>query len=129
VIADAARAKIVAHARAQAPAECCGILLGTGDDVVDAFPARNTAETPTSRYLVDPQDHFNAIREARQRGISVLGFYHSHPRSPAEPSPTDIAEARFSGYIYLIVSLLGDHPELRAFRVDDAAWRPLIIPA
>jgi proteasome lid subunit RPN8/RPN11 len=128
-ISATARAKMVAHARAEAPAECCGVLLGGGDAVVDALPARNVAETPATRYLLDPQDHFNAIREARRRGVQVVGFYHSHPRSAAEPSPTDKAEANFPGYVYVIVSLADSQPDVRAFALEGADWRPLVIPA
>jgi len=119
---------MIAHARGEAPAECCGVLLGAGDEIVDALPARNIAETPATRYLLDPQDHFNAIREARRRGVEVVGFYHSHPRSPAEPSPTDKAEANCPGYVYVIVGLGGAEPDVRAFALEGADWRPLVIP-
>src|SRR6478736_10372981 len=86
---------VLAHAREAAPAECCGLLLGTGSSVVAAARARNTASDPTRRFEIDPQDHIDARREARGRGLAVLGFYHSHPRSPAVPSPTDLAEASY----------------------------------
>lgn len=108
---------VVAHARQAAPAECCGVLIGTEGDVVEAVPARNLAETPT-RFLIDPQDHVRAIRSARARGLEVVGFYHSHPHSPAEPSPTDREEATYPDHVSLIVSLASEPPEARLFRFD-----------
>ena len=110
-------AAIVAHARAQAPAECCGVLIGRDGHVVDAVPARNAADRPT-RFLIDPQDHFAAIRLARQRQLDVVGYYHSHPRSAAEPSETDVAEANYPDHLALIVSLALEPPDVRLYRFD-----------
>jgi proteasome lid subunit RPN8/RPN11 len=115
---------IAAHALREAPRECCGMLIGSGASVTEAAPARNLAEKPT-RFLIDPQDHIDAIRGARQRGLAVLGFYHSHPHSPAVPSATDRAEAAYPGDLYLIVSLSDDPPELRLYRLTDGNFREL----
>jgi proteasome lid subunit RPN8/RPN11 len=108
-------AKRVAHARAEGSRECCGLLVGTGTSVTEAVPARNLADLPT-RFLIDPQDHINAIRDARVRGLEVLGFYHSHPHSPPVPSETDRAEASYPDHLYLIASLASEPPEIRLFR-------------
>ena len=109
---------IVAHARQAAPAECCGLLLGTGNMVAVAVRARNIAHDPTRRFEIDPQDHIDARRDARALGLTVLGFYHSHPRAPAEPSPTDLAEASYPDHLYLIVSLAAAAPHLGLFRLE-----------
>ena len=106
---------IVAHARAAKPAECCGLLVGSASSVTEAVPARNLADLPT-RFLIDPQDHINAIRHARDRGLEVLGFYHSHPHSPPVPSETDRAEAGYPEHLYLIASLASEPPEIRLYR-------------
>lgn len=108
---------VVAHARAAAPAECCGVLIGRGDEVVEAVPTRNAADQPT-RFLIDPQDHFDAIRAARRRQLDVVGYYHSHPHSRAVPSATDLAEANYPDHLSLIVGLRDDPPELRLYRFD-----------
>jgi len=100
------------------------MLVGTGTAVIDAAPARNIANQPT-RFLIDPQDHIDAIRAARERGLAVLGFYHSHPHSPAVPSETDRAEASYPGDLYMIVSLKDDPPELRLYRLTDGNFREL----
>ena len=107
---------VVAHAREAAPAECCGLLLGSPASIVEAARTRNIAEDPASRFLIDPKDHIDGRREARRRSLEVVGFYHSHPRSPAEPSARDRAEASYPDDLYLIVSLLAEPPEIRVFR-------------
>ena len=96
---------MVRHAHEAAPDECCGLLLGLGDEIVDVFRARNIAVDPATRFLIDPADHFAARRAARERGLEVVGFYHSHPRSPADPSARDGAEFSYPGHLYAIVSL------------------------
>src|SRR5438105_1085350 len=104
-VAHQALESIVAHAREVAPAECCGLLLGGEAGVAEAVRTRNIADEPVSRFVIDPKDHIDGRRDARRRGLDVVGFYHSHPRSPARPSETDRAEASYSDYLYLIVSL------------------------
>lgn len=115
---------VIAHAREAAPAECCGLLLGRGDQVVEAVRARNIAESP-ARFLMDPRDHIDARRGARGRGLGVLGFYHSHPRSPAIPSATDLAEAAYPNHLYAIVSLAADPADVQLFRLDEGNFRPI----
>ena len=117
VIAD-----MLAHARQEAPRECCGLLVGNGDAVTRNVRARNLDER-TTRYLVDPEDHFTAIREARSEGAEVIGAYHSHPTTDPVPSPSDIAEAYSAAeFVYVIVSLVKE--EVRAYRSGVGAFTP-----
>jgi proteasome lid subunit RPN8/RPN11 len=108
---------MLAHARQEAPRECCGLLIGEGEAVVRSVRARNL-DAKAVRYLIDPEDHFAAIRGAREAGLEVVGAYHSHPSSAPVPSATDIAEAN-SGpdFLYVIVSLVND--EVQAYRIAD----------
>lgn len=102
-IAPEVVAAILEHAREEAPRECCGLLIGRGRDVVRAVRARNL-DPSLNRYLIDPADHFEAIRTARSSGLKVIGGYHSHPAGEPIPSASDIAEA--SGgrdFLYVIV--------------------------
>ena len=108
---------MIAHARADAPLECCGLLIGGEQRVDETWPARNLRSSPVA-YQVDPRDHFEAIREARRSGRAVIGAYHSHPGSPAFPSRTDVAEANDPSLLYVIVSLLNDPPDVRAFTIE-----------
>jgi proteasome lid subunit RPN8/RPN11 len=116
---------VVAHARAAAPEECCGLLLGRAEAIVDAVPTRNVAEQPASRFLIEPKDHIDGRRNARDRGLAVVGFYHSHPRSAPAPSPTDLAEATYPDYIYAIVSLAGARPQVNLFRLEGGRFVPV----
>jgi proteasome lid subunit RPN8/RPN11 len=116
---------ILAHAREEAPRECCGLLVGKGDSVVSSYRARNLA-APATRYLIAPGDHFAAIRAARAQGLEVIGAYHSHPSSAPVPSPTDVAEANSgSDFLYVIVSLVNE--DVRAYRIDAGVCQPLAL--
>lgn len=113
---------MLAHAREEAPRECCGILIGREDAIGRSVRARNLDAT-TTRYLIDPEDHFAAIRGARAEGLEVVGAYHSHPSSAPVPSPTDIVEANNSSdFLYVIVSPVGD--DVRAYRIERGAFTP-----
>jgi proteasome lid subunit RPN8/RPN11 len=113
---------VISHARQTAPAECCGLLLGTPDSITEARRARNLASNP-NRFLIDPKDHVEARREGRSLGLDVVGFYHSHPHSAAVPSATDLAEASYPDHLYLIVSVAGDLPEARLYRLKVDVFR------
>lgn len=117
---------VVDHARREAPLECCGLLIGAEDDVLESRPARNLRQSRTA-YLVDPEDHFAAIRGARAAGLAVVGGYHSHPRSLPVPSATDIAEATDAEFLYLIVSLAENEPEIAVYRIREGAFREIPI--
>ena len=109
---------IAAHAWGEVPNECCGLLVGGGGAIVEAVPARNVLAHP-SRYQIDPQDHIATNRRLRGTDRTVVGAYHSHPRSPAVPSPRDVEEAHYPEFVWLIVSLVSDPPEFRAYRIRD----------
>lgn len=104
------------HARRDVPNECCGLLTGTSQRIQSARPARNIAESPATRYLIDPADHFAAIRAARAADLDVVGAYHSHVASLPVPSATDRAEAH-PNFVYLIVSLADCRRRIRAWRL------------
>lgn len=116
-ISQAAFDAIVAHAREAAPRECCGLLIGAGRRIESTHPSRNIDPSP-ARFLIDPLDHFTAIHAARAGGREVVGVYHSHPSTPARPSASDLAEACYAEYAYVIVSLASDPPEVRLFRFE-----------
>lgn len=116
---------IVNHARACYPRECCGILLGTvaeGDvrTVTVALACRNAYEgDQADRFELDPKDQFDAQRAARQQGLEVIGFFHSHPNCDAYFSATDLANS-WPWYSNLVVSVRGgEFSQARAFRAND----------
>lgn len=102
---------IVDRAREGAPEEVCGVLVGDhGDEsaVRRAIPTDNAADAPRTRYEIDPEELYAVIEDAEDDGDAVVGFYHSHPEGPARPSGTDLAQATWTGYSYLIVDLAGE---------------------
>ena len=86
------------------PRECCGLLLGQGARVERAVPAGNVHSSPHDHFEIDPQALIAAHRSARSGGLSVLGYYHSHPNGRAQPSATDQAQAGGDGRIWAIVA-------------------------
>lgn len=115
---------ILQHARDAVPEECCGLLLGLGDDVADAIRTRNISPDPTRRFLVNPAEHFETLRRARAAGLSVIGAYHSHPRGAARPSETDRTEAwPDDRFVHLIVDPRRD--EIAAYSLTEGNFVPL----
>ena len=108
-----------AHADEEAPRECCGLLIGRADEILESARALNLA-AGTTRFLLDPHDHIRAMREARARAMDVIGFYHSHPRSRAYPSETDVAESGYAGALHLIAGEGESGHEMRLFVIDGA---------
>lgn len=117
---------MIAHARAARPAECCGLVAGREATALSIYRLRNVSERPDVSYEAAPEDLFAAQREMRTRGESLLGIYHSHPRShdPA-PSAKDVRLAFYPAAVYFIVGFNEeDEGVVRAFRIDerDARW-------
>jgi proteasome lid subunit RPN8/RPN11 len=98
------------HGEETYPHECCGVMLGRSEDdarVVEAVErAGNTrVDSPHNRYHIDPRELVRIQRQARERGLDIVGFYHSHPDHPARWSQTDLAEAHWIGCSYVITSV------------------------
>lgn len=117
---------IAAHARRDAPHECCGLLLGTESRIDEAIPVENRAAEPARRYEIDPREILAVMKRTRGTPRAVVGAYHSHPKSAARPSPTDLAEA-FSHFLYLIAGPVdaGARLEINAWRLTDGNFDPV----
>jgi len=118
-----------AHARACAPAECCGLLGGVeGRRAATVYPLRNVAPRPEVAYEAAPEELFEAQRSMRARGEQLVGVYHSHPRSDdPEPSRTDVRLAFYPEAFYLIIGFSAEGEcVLRAFRISEreGRWQP-----
>ena len=115
------RAQIVQHCLDGRPEEACGLLGGVvdGDDSAEAtvcYPGRNLAASATL-YELDPKDHLLADRDAEERGLEIIGVFHSHTHTEAYPSPTDVARAPDPSWHYVLVSLRDAEPVIRSFRI------------
>ena len=100
---------IRSHGEETYPHECCGVLLGhaadDGNTVVMTVKAGNTrTDSAHNRYNISPQELVKIQRQAREKDLDIVGFYHSHPDHPAMWSPTDYAEAHWMGCSYVITS-------------------------
>ena len=115
---------IRAHAAQSYPYECCGALLGAetdgGRSVRDLVMLDNQRDdSPRNRFLVRPEDVLRVENAARERGLDVLGWYHSHPDSPARPSEYDRDHA-WPWYSYVIFQVeKAEAREMRCWRLDD----------
>ncbi len=110
--------EMVRHALSQTPREACGLLLGRDGSVLEFRPAPNEAEEPHTRYRIPVQYLFKLEKELRERGMELVGIFHSHPATPAYPSRTDIAQAFYPDAVYLILSLADpENPVMRGFRI------------
>jgi proteasome lid subunit RPN8/RPN11 len=120
-VPESVSGRIRRHAEACYPNECCGALLGRVEDdsryVVAHFPLDNQrqGEAGRRRFLVTADDYRQTEKEARDRSLDVLGFYHSHPDHPARPSEFD-REHALPWFSYIIISVE------RGFAKDLTSW-------
>jgi proteasome lid subunit RPN8/RPN11 len=94
------------HAAKDYPREACGVLLGRRQggplEILEAVACANAnTERAADRYLLEPLEQLKIEKDARSRGLEVLGYYHSHPDHPSRASATDLAQS-WEGLLYLI---------------------------
>ena len=119
-IPDAMVQEIVAHARDELPNECCGLIAARNGRAMKLYRAANAEASPV-RYGLDPREQYKIMTDIERSGWTLGAIYHSHTRSPAYPSQTDVNLAFYPEALYLILSLLdAERPELRAYRIVDA---------
>ena len=110
--------ELLAHAREEAPNECCGLIGGDASAAKTVYRARNAEASPL-RYNLDPQDQFRIMTDMDENGEELSAIYHSHTASPAYPSQTDINLATYPDALYVIVSLAKGEEPVRAFTIRD----------
>lgn len=96
--------EMVAHAREDLPNECCGMVGGAGGEARTVYRAANAEASPL-RYSIDAREQFRLMREIEAAGEELVGIYHSHTKSAAYPSQTDVNLAGWPDAVYLIASL------------------------
>ncbi len=118
VVPAQVREAMMAHSLWGYPNEACGLLAGTETGVEMVFCLTNRLASST-RYTIDPREHYGAARLAERYGLSILGAWHSHPNGDATISPTDIAESPGGSWITLITGRFGKSSEaIRAYRTE-----------
>jgi proteasome lid subunit RPN8/RPN11 len=112
--------EMVAHAREDLPNECCGMVGGAEGEASVVVPVVNAAASPL-RFEMDPQGQYNGLKSIEDDGKELLAIYHSHTKSAAYPSQTDVNQAvNWPDAIYLIVSLQdADAPDVKGFWLKD----------
>ncbi len=110
--------EIVAHARADAPNECCGMIASRDGEAVEVHRARNAAASPL-RYEIDGAEQFRIQMAIEDANLDLGAIYHSHTRSEPYPSQTDINLAFYPDSLYLIVGLAGEDATVRAYTIRD----------
>lgn len=108
--------KIYDHGRKEAPIEACGYLAGINNEVVNYYPMHNIDQS-NEHFTFDPQEQFDVMKKVRTEQLEVLAVYHTHPESPARPSAEDIRLAFDPGIVYVILSLLEDKKNIKAYKI------------
>ncbi len=109
---------MVAHARADAPNECCGMIASRDGQAVMIYRAENAAASPL-RYEIDGAEQYRIQMAIDDQGLDLGAIYHSHTRSAPYPSQTDINLAFYPDALYVIVGLAGEEAEVKAYRIRD----------
>lgn len=112
-------AQLKVRASDEMPNEACGMLAGV-DGVVEHFYPMTNADASPEHYTLIPREQFDAVKDARARGLKFLAVWHSHPATPARMSDEDIRLAHATDVYYLILSLAVPESEaLRGFEMID----------
>jgi len=112
--------EMVAHALADLPNECCGMVGGSDGEASVVIPVANSAASPL-RFEMDPQGQYDALMAIERDGKELLAIYHSHTKSAAYPSQTDVNQAvSWPDAIWVIVSLEDpDAPDVKGYWLKD----------
>ena len=110
---------VIAHARADAPNECCGMIASRDGEAVAVHRARNASASPL-RYEIEGMEQYKIQSAIEDAGLELGAIYHSHTRSAPEPSQTDINLAFYPESLYVIVGVRDRAaPEVKAYRILD----------
>lgn len=110
--------KMVGHAQADAPNECCGMIAARDGDAVKLYPAENAAASPL-RYVIDGGEQYRIQMAIDDEGLELGAIYHSHTRTAPYPSQTDINLAFYPDALYVIVGVASPDPEVKAYAIRD----------
>jgi [CysO sulfur-carrier protein]-S-L-cysteine hydrolase len=111
--------EIVAHAREEAPNECCGMIASREGAAITVYRAANAAASPL-RFEIDPEQQIQIHGQIEAADLDLGAIYHSHTRTDPKPSQTDINFAAWwPGVLWIIVGLANGTTEVRTWRIDE----------
>jgi [CysO sulfur-carrier protein]-S-L-cysteine hydrolase len=111
--------EMIAHAREEAPNECCGMVASNDAHAVAVYRAVNAEASPL-RFRIDPEEQLELHNQIEDAGLRLGAIYHSHTRTEPRPSQTDINFAKlWPGVLWIIVGLDGGEADVRTWRIDD----------
>ncbi|MFQ3568111.1 MAG: M67 family metallopeptidase [Aggregatilineales bacterium] len=123
---EASARALVLQATGAAPEEICGLLAGRDAVISEVISIRNAADDPRQTFYMD-EDEFKArLHDLERRGLSLIGFYHSHPQGDPTPSPTDIRSAYYPEIPHLLIGLRG-RPRLAVWRIKHGSVEPVTL--
>jgi proteasome lid subunit RPN8/RPN11 len=110
---------IIEQARSEHPNEACGLLAGNDGAATKLYPMTNAERSPVI-YRMEPAEQLRVFNDIEGAGLDLVAIYHSHTRSAAYPSATDVSLAYYPEAVYLIVSLAdAERADLRGFKITD----------
>ena len=124
--------KLFEHSLLEDPNECCGLLLGNDERVIEIRNLNNVHDNPMTRYEIDRNDLMKVQKYCDNNNMEILGVYHSHTHTQAYPSPTDIKVARlikdfFDAYYILISLIEKTRPIIRGYKIDLESVTEIIV--
>ncbi|MFT5206809.1 MAG: proteasome lid subunit RPN8/RPN11 [Candidatus Omnitrophota bacterium] len=110
--------EMIKHAKDVYPQEACGFAAGKDGEMKYFYPVDNMDHSSVT-YNMDPKQQMKAFKKFDDDGVELIGIFHSHVASKAEPSQTDRAMAFYPEVSYLIASLADmDNPDLKSYRIN-----------
>jgi len=109
---------IINHAENGLPHEVCGYLAEKDEKIAAHYELTNMDAT-SDHFSMKPEEQFAAVKDMRQMGFTLRAVYHSHPETPARPSPEDIKLAYDQEISYVIISLAKTDPDVKSFRIQN----------
>jgi len=115
--------EMIAHAREEAPNECCGMVGSSDGHAVEVYRATNAEASPL-RFRIDPEEQLELHNKIDDAGLDLGAIYHSHTHTAPYPSQTDINfAANWPGLEWVIVGLADDKPEVRCYLIEQGEVR------
>lgn len=120
--------QILEQAQDSPSKEICGLISGVNQQPAHCYPVSNRATDPKHRFLMDPKQQIDIMREMRERSEKLYAIYHSHPDTPAMPSTEDMEQAAYPDALHLIVSMsVTGTLQLNGFRILENRATPVDI--